>query len=47
MADESKTNEQTERAVENPVGEYPQRPYSKAVSPEHKAFLTEQEKRSK
>lgn len=47
MADEPKKNEQTEREVKNTVGEYPERPYDKAISKEHKEFLAEQEKRTK
>jgi hypothetical protein len=46
VADEKK-NEQTEREVKNVVGDYPERPYDQAISKEHRAFLEEQEKKTK
>lgn len=36
---------QSEQEVTNIVGDYPERPYEKAVSKEHAAFLEEQAKK--
>lgn len=47
MADEPKKNEQTEREVRKTVDDYPPRPYSEAVSKDHKEFLAAREKRAK